>query len=237
MIRLKRLYAHDFKQLQELEIHFPEAGRILVQGKNEAGKSTLFEAIFFALFAQALNTESGAKGLDDLIGYDKEKARVELDLQVRDRIFKITRTLVRDKTNKWELDIERPDGTVEQIRANKAVNDRLVTELGFDAEALLNTCFVEQKKLEKLEGMSKSKREESLSKILNLERLLELEDQLKLRGEDEKLVNRLSHRVELAHAQAELPGVESELESAEGQTETAGFAPGCGQGDCRNRGT
>src|SRR2546421_10077556 len=103
MIRLKRLYAHDFKQLQEINIFFPDAGRVLVQGKNEAGKSTLFEAVFFALFAQAINTESGAKNLDDLIGYDQEKARVELDLQVRERIFKITRTLVRGKTNQWEL--------------------------------------------------------------------------------------------------------------------------------------
>ena len=217
MIRLKRLYAHDFKQLNEIEIHFPATGRVLVQGKNEAGKSTLFEAVFFALFAQALNTESGAKNLDDLIGYDKEKARVELDIQVRERVFKITRTLIRGKTNKWELEIIRPDGTTEEIRSNKAVNDRLVTELGFDAEALLNTCFVEQKKLEKLEGMSKGKREESLSKILNLERLLDMEDKLKLRGEDEKLLTRLAHRVELAHAQAELPDVADELARAEGQ--------------------
>ncbi|HZQ07232.1 MAG TPA: AAA family ATPase [Anaerolineae bacterium] len=215
MIRLKRLYAHDFKQLQEVEIKFPEAGRILVQGKNEAGKSTLFEAVFFALFAQALSTEGAAKNLDDLIGYEKEKARVELDLTVRDRVFKITRTLIRGKSNKWELDIERPDGTVEQVRGNKPVNDRLVQELGFDAEALLNTCFVEQKKLEKLEGMSKTKREESLAKLLNLERLLELEDALKLRGEDEKLLTRLAHRVELAKAQAELPGVTEELQAAE----------------------
>ncbi|MBI4672857.1 MAG: AAA family ATPase [Chloroflexi bacterium] len=223
MIRLKRLYAHDFKQLNEIEIHFPAVGRVLVQGKNEAGKSTLFEAVFFALFGQALTTESGAKNLDDLIGYDKEKARVELDLAVRDRVFKITRTLVRGKSNKWELEIIRPDPStssgqaLDQVRSNKAVNDRLVSELGFDAEALLNTCFVEQKKLEKLEGMGKSKREESLSKLLNLERLLDLEDQLKLRGEDEKLLTRLAHRVELAHAQAELPGVAAELQHAETQ--------------------
>ncbi len=217
MIRLKRLYAHDFKQLKEIEIHFPQMGRVLVQGKNEAGKSTLFEAVYFALFGQALTTESGSKGLDDLIAYDQEKARVELDVQVRDRVFKITRTLIRGKTNKWELDILRPDGIVEEIRTLKGVNDRLVQELGFDAEALLNTCFVEQKKLEKLEGMSKGKREESLSKILNLERLLDMEDKLKLRGEDEKMLTRLAHRVELAHAQAELPGVADELARAEGQ--------------------
>lgn len=121
---------------------------MLVQGKNEAGKSTLFEAVFFALFGQALSTESGAKNLDDLIGYDKEKGRVELDLAARDRVFKITRTLVRGKSNKWELEIIHPDPSIssgqvlEEIRGNKAVNDRLVQELGFDAEALLNTCFV-----------------------------------------------------------------------------------------------
>ncbi len=217
MIRLKRLYAHDFKQLQEIEIHFPDAGRILVQGKNEAGKSTLFEAVYFALFGLALNTESSARSLDDLIGYDKEKARVELDVLVRDRVFKITRTLIRAKSNKWELEIVRPDGAVEQVRGNKPVNDRLISELGFDAEALLNTCFVEQKKLEKLEGMSKAKREESLSKLLNLERLLELEEHLKLRGEDEKMLTRLTHRVELARAQSELPGVTAELQRTEHQ--------------------
>ncbi|RIK34029.1 MAG: hypothetical protein DCC52_01750, partial [Chloroflexi bacterium] len=217
MIRLKRLYAHDFKQLHEIEIVFPEAGRILVQGKNEAGKSTLFEAVFFALFGLALNTESGAKNLDDLIRYEQEKARVELDVQLRDRVLQITRTLVRAKSNKWELDIVRPDGTRDEIRGNRAVNDRLVSELGLDAEALLNTCFVEQKKLEKLEGMGKAKREESLSKILNLERLLELEEQLKLRGEDEKHLTRLAHRVELARAQAELPGVLEDLQRAEAE--------------------
>ncbi len=214
MIRLKRLYAHDFKQLREVELSFPDAGRILVQGKNEAGKSTLFEAVYFALFGKALTTESGGAGLDDLIGYEKEKARVELDLVVGERLFKITRTLIRNKPNKWELDIVSGEN-IQQVRGSKSVNDRLVSELGFDAEALLNTCFVEQKKLEKLEGLGKAKREESLAKLLNLERLLELEEKLKLRGEDEKMLARLIKRVELAETQDQLPTAESDLQEAE----------------------
>ena len=211
MIRLKRLFAHDFKQLREIELFFPDSGRILVQGKNEAGKSTLFEAIFFALFGQALATESvGRPNLDDLIGYEKNKSRVELDLAVRDRLFRITRTLNRGKPNVWELEITKGDH-LEEIKGNRPVNDRLISELGFDAEALLNTCFVEQKKLEKLEGLNKSKREESLSKLLNLERLLDLEERLKLRGEDEKILLRLAKRVELAEAQGRLPVAEQDL--------------------------
>jgi DNA repair protein SbcC/Rad50 len=155
MIRLRRLYAHNFKQLQEVELHFPESARILVQGKNEAGKSTLFEAIFFALFGSALATETGARGLDGLIAYATEKARVELDVASGDRLFKIIRTIVRDKSNTWELEIIRDADTHEEIRGNTAVNKRLIAELGFDGDALLNTCFVEQKKLESWKGSAK----------------------------------------------------------------------------------
>ncbi len=215
MIGLKRLYVHNFKQLQEIELRFPDAARILVQGKNEAGKSTLFEAVFFALFGAPLVTESGARGLEDLIAYGVEKARVELDLACDNRTFKIARTIVRGKANVWELDVERADQTREEIRGNNTVNKRLIAELGFDGEALLNTCFVEQKKLEKLEGLNRSKREESLAKLLNLDALVNMENELKIRAEDRQELDRLRKRSELADIQVELPTCENELASVE----------------------
>jgi DNA repair protein SbcC/Rad50 len=216
MIHLKRLYANNFKQLQDLELHFPDQARILVQGQNEAGKSTLFEAVFFALFGAALATEAGARGLDDLIGYGMEKARVELDVQAGDRVFKIARTIVRGKSNVWELDIARGEA-VEEIRGNTAVNKRLIAELGFDGDALLNTCFVEQKKLEKLEGLNKAKREESLAKLLNLDSLVAIEGDLKIRAEDRQELERLKKRAELADIQHELPAHEEQLAKTESQ--------------------
>ncbi len=216
MIRLKRLYANNFKQLQDVELVFPDHARVLVQGKNEAGKSTLFEAVFFALFGAALATETGARGLDDLIGYGVEKARVELDVQAGSRVFKIARTIVRGKSNTWELDIAQGDA-VEEIRGNTAVNKRLVAELGFDGDALLNTCFVEQKKLEKLEGLNKAKREESLAKLLNLDALVALEGDLKIRAEDKQELERLKKRAELADIQQELPAHEQNLAHTESQ--------------------
>ncbi len=217
MIRLKRLYANNFKQLQEIELRFPDAARILVQGKNEAGKSTLFEAVFFALFGAPLVTESGARGLEDLVAYGIEKARVELDLSCDNRTFKIARTIVRGKPNVWELDVAHAGQAREEIRGNNAVNKRLIAELGFDGESLLNTCFVEQKKLEKLEGLNRGKREESLAKLLNLDALVEMENSLKIRAEDRQELERLKKRVELADIQAELPACENELANVEGK--------------------
>lgn len=217
MIHLKRLYAHNFKQLQEIELRFPDRARVLVQGKNEAGKSTLFEAVFFALFGNALATETGTRNLDDLIRYGIEKAIVELDVQFGARLFKIKRTITRGKSNTWELDVARDGDALEEIRGNTAVNKRLIAELGFDGDALLNTCFVEQKKLEKLEGMSKAKREESMAKLLNLDALVALESDLKIRGEDKQELERLRKRADLADIQAELPTHEKELSMVEGK--------------------
>jgi len=205
MIYLRRLAVQNFKQLRDVELVLPPRGRFLVQGKNEAGKSTLFEAVFFALFGQALVAETSARRLDDLIGYGLEKARVELDVAVRDRLLRIARTIVRDKPNLWELDIVQ-DGQTELVRGNEAVTRRIVQELGFDGDALLNTCFVEQKKLEKLEGMGRQERERSLMKLLNLETMQRLEDEFKVRGEDRLALRRDEQRRELAEIQDELPG-------------------------------
>jgi len=210
MIRIRRIAAHNFKQLQSIDLTLPSRGRVLVQGLNEAGKSTLFEAIFFALFGQPLATEAPGGKLDDLIRYDLEEALVEVELALPgERALRILRRVRRDKPNVWELEIARPDGTVEEVRANRPVNERIEAELGFDGEALLNTCFVEQKKLEKLEGMTLAQRETSLMKLLNLDRLSELGDRLKIKPADRAQLARLRDRALFARLQAEYPQAEA----------------------------
>ncbi len=206
MIRLRRLTARQFKQLDKVDLELPERARILVKGLNEAGKSTLFEAVFFGLFGQPLGSQ-GARSLDDLIRYGADSAQVDLTVGLPGgKALEIRRQLRRGKPNIWELDLLRADGAVEeQIRGNREVNTRVAQELGFDAESLLNTCFVEQKKLDKLEGMNRAEREQSLMKLLNLDQLLAVADRLKVRLTDRQALARLTDRRDLARAQAELP--------------------------------
>jgi len=50
MIKLVSLKLRNFKQYEIASLNFPDQGRILIKGRNEAGKSSIFEAIYFALF-------------------------------------------------------------------------------------------------------------------------------------------------------------------------------------------
>jgi hypothetical protein len=213
MVRIRRLTAQNFKQLREVELVFPRRGRFLVQGANESGKSTLFEAVYFGLFGRPLVTETAALRLDDVIHYGADAAWVALELELPgDRVLAITRHVRRGKANQWALTIAGADGSVEELRNNAGVNERVEAELGFDGEALLNTCFVEQKKLEKLEGLAKKDREQSLKRLLNLDRLVVLEDDLKVRPEERANVARLRQRLDLAEHRARLPVLQRELD-------------------------
>ena len=54
MIRLRRLRLSQYKGLEQVDLAFPPQGSVLIEGLNEAGKSTLFDGLHFALYGQPL---------------------------------------------------------------------------------------------------------------------------------------------------------------------------------------
>lgn len=210
-MRIRRIAANDFKQLQSIDLTLPRVGRFLVQGRNEAGKSTLFEALYYGLFGKGLVGRSG----EDYIGYGREKARVEVWIETSEALFKIERTLTRGKNQSALVTIERADRAPEIITGATAVARSIEHALKIDGDALLNTCFVEQKKLDKLEGVDRAKREESLARLLNIDNLKTLADTCKVSAEDRERVQRLKQRYDLALARDELPEVEGKLRAVE----------------------
>ncbi|MGH2519061.1 MAG: AAA family ATPase, partial [Chloroflexota bacterium] len=219
MIKLHALHATKFKQLDDLRLTFPERGSVLIQGLNEAGKSTLFESIYFALFGKALATEDNAGRLEDLVHYQAPRAFVRLAFSTEQARFTVDRTLHRGKPNAAALEVAYTAGRTEVVTNLTAVNRRITEELGVDAEALLNSCFVEQKKLEKLEGMSSQQRRDTLLKLLNLDKLARLEAQYRTGPADDAELRQRQDRLVLAQAQRDLPLLEVELRTIEQRLE------------------
>lgn len=217
MIILKRLRVESFKLLRKVELAFPRQGSILVEGLNESGKSTLFESVFYALYGVPLVTEGRGKGnLDSVILYGEDAMSVDLLVEVDQTELEIRRTVKRGKSSQARLVVRRPGVTEEQVAGVLAVNARVVAELGgLDGEALLNSCFVEQKKLSKLEELVAGQRKDSLRKLLNLEKLTVLGEKFRVTPQDERALAEARQRLELAQVAAALPAVAAERASLE----------------------
>ena len=222
MIILKHLSVEHFRLLRHIDLHFPQRGSILIQGPNEAGKSTLFESIYFALYGESLTSEAARRGsanLDELISYGEKSATVTLTVSIGATELEVTRTLVRGRGQKASLTVRRLGMPEERpVTSLTTVNQRIVRELGqIDGETLRNSDLIEQKGLGRVERLSGSQREATLRRLLGLEKFARLAEQFKLTPEDEEELKKSAAHLKLAELQARIPEVSTQL----GETEAA----------------
>ena len=131
---------------------------MLIEGLNEAGKSTLFDGLHFALYGQPLVGD-----LAEALTYNAETTIARMRsltltsdrtlLIVERRLRRTARTL-RHEVQLWVRKAE--SGDVEYVRNVRPVRERLIAELGgLTAEALQNSCLVVQKALGRLETLTR----------------------------------------------------------------------------------
>ena len=208
MIILERLEIVRFKGVRGVALDLPERGSVLIEGRNEAGKSSLFEAIHFGLYGRTL-----AGTLADAIPYDGDLAEVGLRLRI-DRpgappdFLDITRAITAGKQGPVatvRLRVERGGAEVEEVRRVADATRRIAQELGgLTAETLVNSCFVAQKQVAGLETLDRSHREAAVAALLNLDRLTRAASSFAARPTDLDELRRHEARVVLADATAQL---------------------------------
>src|SRR5438093_11957681 len=207
MITLRRVAAAEFKGLQAIDLVLPERGSFLIEGRNEAGKSTLFDAIYFALYGVPLVGD-----IASAIHYGADEVEVRLGLDVSGTSLDVRRRARQTaKTLRSEADlIVRRGGDEEVVKGSAAVTQRLQQELGgLTSEALLNSCLVAQKQLGRLETLDRSAREQALTILLNLGKLFDVERKLKPKQEDDLTLREARTRLILAQATKDLVAVEA----------------------------
>src|SRR5712692_6059426 len=205
MITLKRLEANNFKSLRSVTLVFPERGTVLIEGYNEAGKSTLFEAVYVALYGKPLVGEDKQAKQEEVIQHGQSHAIVQLTFSVGQQELTINRHFERGKSQQAKLVIQRPGAQQEEVNRVRAVDERILKELGnLDGDSLRNSCFVEQKELGRIETLSLDQRKQAIQKLLGLERLTQLMEQFKFRREQERELILAQSYLRLARLQAEV---------------------------------
>lgn len=173
MIKLNSLYVDGFKNLKKCHLNFPPEGNILITGRNESGKSSLFEAIFFSLTSKLLVRKN--LGYIDAIAHDKESATIDLIFQKDDNPSRIRKKIYKTGSG-TTVDIEfwqDYENENENPLVGKTTElDPIIEKfLGFDDQILLNSAFVKQKGLEGFMDETRQDRIDILNKLLNLEKI------------------------------------------------------------------
>ncbi|MSQ44134.1 MAG: hypothetical protein EXR45_08010, partial [Chloroflexi bacterium] len=209
MITLERLTVVRYKRLRKVDIAFPDRASILIEGNNEAGKSTLFEAIHFGLFGEHLGGCTHAEAIPHDADFARVSVVVRIDLGHGQpdtlRVDREIRTVGRRIIPQASVYVLRGNGESERVSTVSHVNRRIITELGgLTSEALLNSCFVPQKQLGSLEVQDRRQREASVASLLNLDRLTKVAQSLRPDRTHDADLRVHEARLKLARATADL---------------------------------
>ncbi len=166
-MRLDRLRMCNFRQHADSVLMF-DRGITGVIGPNGSGKTTILEAIAWALYGNA-----AARGTRDTIRFNRAgpraQVRVELDFELGGHRYRIERGLT-------SAEVYLDGSSVPIANTITGVTELLHRRLGMTRAEFFNTYFTGQKELNVMAAMKPSDRGQFLSRVLGYEKLRTAQD-------------------------------------------------------------
>ncbi len=170
MIPLQLKLSGFLSYREPVDIDFTSFELACISGHNGAGKSSLLDAITWALFGEA------RKRGEELIHNACESAEVALTFAYESSRYRIRRSLTRGKTTVLEFQIAAPtaEGSASVWRplteaTTRATQARIETILRLDYDTFVNASFFLQGKADQFTQQKAGERKRILASILGLE--------------------------------------------------------------------
>jgi exonuclease SbcC len=178
-LKLLSLYAHNFKKLKFSQpLPFSE-GISLITGLNESGKSTILDAILFALFGRMIRPSQKPSN-EEILSYGTGEAQVRLEFVIGDLRYRVVREVHKTRPNRAQLYELGGDGRQKTLATT--VNDT-TSEIerllgGITYNEIVASSVVAQKDLERLIKQRLDDRRKVVNVFLNLDSFNRVQDQL-----------------------------------------------------------
>ena len=163
---LSKLHLENFKKYKAYDIEF-ELGLIGIIGKNGSGKSTIFEAILFALYGELKNRGS-KEVIRNANASTKDAVVVELDFEFESVHYKVAREF-RGKSLSANAKLYKNEELI--ATGAKEVTTAIVNLTKMSKEAFMHTLFASQKELTSLSTLKNEDRKKMIRRLLGLEKI------------------------------------------------------------------
>jgi DNA repair exonuclease SbcCD ATPase subunit len=167
---VQSLYARNFMKYEELSVrHFPEQGVVGIVGDNESGKTTILEAITFALFGRTIKVDES--NYLRLICWKDSEMEVRLSFQVEDQNLRVWRRY--DRQGGKEAVLYRVEDETEEVLCEglAQVNTRIQSLFPIHFDVCRQSFYLGQKELHDLYDRRMPNSNELMDKMTGLDRL------------------------------------------------------------------
>lgn len=183
----RRLKLKNFLSYKEAELNFEGLHTACICGANGAGKSSLLEAITWAIWGK-----TRASSDDDLVHLGETETRVDFEFFYNQKQYRIIR--IRNKNKNSTLDFQLFNGQQYQSIAGNGIREtqeKISQCIKIDYDTFVNSAYIRQGKADEFMLLTPAQRKEVLADLLKLESYDFLAEEakniareLKIRGEE-----------------------------------------------------
>ena len=216
-----QLTLKNFLSYRQATLDFRGLHAACICGSNGAGKSSLLEAMTWAIWG-----ESRTAGEDDIIHGGETDVRVDFQVISNHQTYRIIRSRQRGRSSYLEFQIES-EGKFRSISAKglRTTQQQIISSLKLDYDTFINSAYLRQGRADEFMLRRPNERKQILADLLKLDRYEELSNQAKdlskqYKGQAEELEKSLqSLEQQLARRDA-IAAEKANLETALEQLET-----------------
>ena len=187
------------------------AGFYLVTGETGSGKTTIFDAIMFALYGEPSGNIREQEGFRNDLADDKNKTYVELVFEKDNKKYTITRSPKYSVPSKSSPFTEKAELVYdnEVIEKKKAVDAKILEIIGLTVDQFRQVIMLAQGEFMKLIHSSSKEKDEIFRKIFGTEILDEISNLLKEETKNikEKLIQTETKLSQLISSLADAPNL------------------------------